>query len=289
MIRWAYRFNVCLNKTRVGNLRSVYGVKRRGRQIMMEIFAPDNLCSINLDGMPMYIHVNTASLRDYVLKSYESYTTELFRRAIKSCATVLDIGAQFGHFSLIAAKRAGNLGKVYAFEPVPANFELLKRNIQMNGYTNVIQGVPKAVGDEATTVRLFVYEDSDSHGMYCHPKAKVKEIISVDCISIDEFLRGQPVDVIKMDIEGNEPNALRGMTLTISKSHGLIMFTELAPAFLRWAGVTPEDYLRQIENLGFDMQIIDENSRCLRPVTKDFLVEDDPSWYVNLYCTKRNI
>jgi FkbM family methyltransferase len=200
--------------------------------------------------------------------------------------TVLDIGAQFGYFSLLAAKHGA--GKVYAFEPVPANFELLRRNIHLNGYTNIIHPVQRAVGAEQGLVIMFVYEGSDSHGMYRHPLASVQEKISIECITLDEFLRCEPVDIIKMDIEGNEPYALEGMRHIVTANKRLILFSELAPEFLRRAGVEPANYLAQLSSLGFNVQFIDESTRLIRPVSQSYLDNGDPGRYTNLFCVKGN-
>ncbi|MBT9169715.1 MAG: hypothetical protein DDT18_00050 [Actinobacteria bacterium] len=188
---------------------------------------------------------------------------------------------------MLAANSSGPEGRVFAFEPVPGNFEVLKRNIQVNRYTDIIYPIPKAVGVRPGMISIFLYKNSDSHGMFGHPHVAAQEVISVECVTIDEFLAERPVDVIKMDIEGNEPYALKGMAETISKNNNLILFTELAPLFLRRAGVEPKDYVLQLEQLGFDVRLIDEHSRCLKPITEDLLAEDDPSWHANLYCIKR--
>ena len=140
----------------------------------------------------------------------------------------------------------------------------------------------RAVGDRPKVVEMFVYGDSDSHSMYRHPEARVSERIGVESVTIDDFLQGRTVDVIKMDIEGNEPYALEGMTQTIARSKPLVLFAELAPAYLRRAGIEPRDYLARLEALGFSVQLIDEVSGELRPVT----VERDPSWKANLLCQK---
>jgi len=284
LLKLAYRLN---NRLNLVDIKCLSSLKRVGKWFMFRVLTSDEQLLIKIDGMPFYIHSTPASIQEYVLRPYEPYTTELFKRAVKPGAIVLDIGAQFGYYSLLAAKLVGPEGRVFAFEPAPSNFEILKRNIQVNNYTHIIYPVQKAVGNKQGKITLFLYEHSDSHGMFRHPEAAVKGAISVEAISIDEFLRGQPVDVIKMDIEGNEPFALEGMKETISRSNNLILFTEFAPFFLRRGGTKPEDYLTQLERLGFDVQLIDEHSRCLRPVTEDFFRTDDPSWYANLYCTKR--
>ena len=289
LIKLAYRLNACLNNMGVGNLWFMRSFKQKGKQLMTRRLAPDNTCLVKIDDSLMYVHTNTADFPLYAFGPYEPYTTELFKHVIKPGATVIDIGAQYGYFSLIAAKKAGSDGKVYAFEPAPTNFQLLKRNIQMNNYTNIVHPIQKAVGDKRSTLTLFVYENSDSHSMYRHPQASVKEEVSVECITIDEFLGGKSIDIIKIDIEGHEHYCLQGMEKTIAKSDSLILFAELAPAYLRRAGVESEDYLAQLRSFGFDIQVIDERSRCLKPITKAMLVkaEDNPSWHVNLYCVKR--
>jgi FkbM family methyltransferase len=283
-----YRLNRASNKIGIGKLSFVDYLKRRGRELVERSLTLDGALQIKIGGMPFYIYPDTADFHAYFDRPFEPYTVELFKRAVKQGARVLDIGAQFGYFSLVAAKQAGHGGEVYAFEPAPANFKLLKRNIALNGYANCIYPIPKAVAEKRKTVPFFVYEDSDSHAMYRHPEARVKEEVYVECVTIDEALGGQAVDVIKMDIEGNEPYALEGMRKTISNSGGLTLIAELAPAYLRRAGFEPKEYLAKLESLGFSVRAIDDRSLALRPVGPELLweAEQDPSWYANLYCTK---
>lgn len=200
---------------------------------------------------------------------------------------MLDIGAQFGYYSLLAAKLTGPDGMVFSFEPVPRNFEILIKNIEINNYNNIIYPVQKAIGNKREPVTFFLYEYSDSHGMFRHPTASVDKTITVECITVDEFLEGRRVDVIKMDIEGNEPFALEGMEKTISKNKSLTLFTELAPVFLRRAGVEPRDYINQLEDLGFKIRVIDEYGHSLKPVSEELLTTEELSGHVNLFCTKR--
>ncbi len=75
---------------------------------------------------------------------YEPLETKLVRKEVKKSDVVLDIGANIGYYTLILAKLVGKKGRVFAFEPDPTNFALLKKNISINGYKNVIL-VPKAV------------------------------------------------------------------------------------------------------------------------------------------------
>ena len=230
-------------------------------------------------GIPMFVHANTFETALY-LKSFEPYTAELFERAVRPGAVVVDIGAQFGYFSLIAARRGAT---VHAFEPEPSNLALLRRNVDHNGFGDRIRAVPKAVGARAETLDLHVYEGSDSHGIHRHPEAAVREKIRIECVTLDAYIEGRPVDVIKMDIEGHEPYALSGMERTIAASPNLILFVEFAPELLRRAGTEPGAFLDRLSALGFAVELIDEEERRLRRARAG---ESFETGYANLRCVR---
>jgi FkbM family methyltransferase len=286
IIKFVCKLDGYIDAIGLGNLKIVRGLKHRLNTFIMRMLTNGSPLLITSHGFRLYIYPTTADGRAYLLGDYEPYTTELFRQLIEPGMTVLDIGAQFGYFSLLAAKHGA--GRVYAFEPVPANFELLRRTIQINDYMNVIHPVQRAVGAEPGLVTMFVYEGSDSHSMHRHPVASVREQISIECITLDEFLEGEAVDIIKIDIEGNEPYALSGLSQMISSRSRLALITELAPEFLRRAGVEPADYLAQLASFGFEVQLIDEKTRSLKPVSQSFLDGGDPGRYANLFCVKGN-
>jgi len=269
------------------NFKPIRGFKQICKKVLFLILVPGDTIKTEIEGMSFFIRNTPASIREYIFQPFEPYTAELFKRTIKPGMTILDIGAQFGYYTLLAAKMTGSGGRVFAFEPVPSNFNVLKKNIEINNFVHIVQPIQKAVGNKREKIKIFCYEHSDSHGMYPCPTGIIKESIEVECITIDEFLKGQSADVIKMDIEGNEPYALEGMRETISRSENLVLFTEFAPAFLRWAGIKPEDYILQINKLGFEIFVIDEKSSKLKPFTDDLFVKDDPTYYTNLYCRKK--
>lgn len=294
VVRYAYRLNVALRALgfdRFPFLSSLVN-PAEAEGLVRHLLLRDQDLLINIDGQKMYISAGeTEIIHAYLLRPYEPFTSELFKRSLKPGATVLDIGAHYGYFSLIAAREVGERGKVYAFEPAPENFAYLTRNIELNGYTN-IRPINKAVGNRCTVMTLYLAERASFlHGFQPHPHSSTKASISVECVTIDEFLAGEPVDVIKMDIEGSEPYALEGMKGTLSKSKPLALFTEVNPACLARFGVKPTDFLTQLRDLGFESQLVDEENRCLRPVTKEFLREAEKSldsWgNPNLCCLKK--
>ena len=86
---------------------------------------------------------------------YDQFQTEIVKKIIKKGDIVLDVGAHIGYFTLIFAKLVGKNGKVFAFEPDPTNFDLLTKNVEINGYKNVIL-VRKAFSDKTGKTNLFL-------------------------------------------------------------------------------------------------------------------------------------
>ena len=118
--------------------------------------------TIEIHGSKMYMNPSNlpkrfrAIFRFFIINgSYESRTTEMFRKVVKKGDVVVDIGANMGYFTLLASRLVGREGKIYAFEPEPVNYGLLVKNIGINGYKNIVP-VQKAVSDRTGTTRLFI-------------------------------------------------------------------------------------------------------------------------------------
>ena len=85
---------------------------------------------------------------------------DLFCVACTTAATVFDVGANIGIYSVLAARATGPHGRVVAFEPVPANIDLLRRNLESNSVTQGVHVVEAAVGSEAGELTLFLEDHS---------------------------------------------------------------------------------------------------------------------------------
>src|SRR4030042_4007070 len=88
---------------------------------------------------------------------WEVETIRLFKQLAKEGDTVVDIGAHIGYYTLLAARIVGDTGKVYAFEPDPANHDVLVGNIKLNGFQNVVT-VRKAISDKNGQIELYLNE-----------------------------------------------------------------------------------------------------------------------------------
>jgi len=218
---------------------------------------------------------------------YEPGVTRLFQREIRPGDLVLDIGANIGYFTLLAARLAGNSGKVLAFEPDPTNFGLLSRNVADNGYKNVSPR-QEAVADKAGTLRLYLSASNRGDHRLFDP-GDSRESIEVRTVALDQALKGldRKVRFIKMDVQGAEALALAGMKGLLGSNRGLKLVTEFEPKNLELAGSDPRRFLVSLKKAGFKLWEIPE-SGPLKPAEAGSLLKrcQTPPGYVNLYCVK---
>jgi len=218
--------------------------------------------------------------------SYEEFETEIVNREIKKGDVVLDIGANIGYYTLIFASLVGEKGKVYAFEPDPTNFALLKKNVEINGYNNVVL-VPKAVSDKSGIVKLYLCEENKGdHRIY--NSGEGRNSIEVTSVRLDDYFdKNQHIDFIKMDIQGAEGLALQGMQKLLKRNDSVKIITEFWPIGLKRSGISSKTVLTFLLNLSFSLYELDENTKQLDPITMSTLMKNynaQDERYTSLFC-----
>ena len=219
---------------------------------------------------------------------YEPGTVVLLKELLKEGMTFLDLGAYRGYYTVLASKLVGEKGRVFAFEPAPENFALLKANLQGRKNVSLIQ---KAVSNKVRTGKLFLASfGSSAHRIYDADEGK--ESVDVEVTSLDEFFKDKDakIDVIKMDIEGAEMSALEGMANIIKKNENLRLITEFVPWYFQPLDSLPESFLRKLVEYGFKLYLINDDKETVEPVTIDDLMRlgQDYKDYSrrNLFCEK---
>ena len=147
--------------------------------------------------------------------------------------TVVDVGAHAGHYTLISSKRIGANGKVIAIEADPSNFEILNRNIKLNGLTNVIP-INYAVYSKQTKLKLYLPVEESGFSIYntiMINRAKIDEkFIEVNANTLDYLLQQNGIgdaNWIKIDVEGAEFEVLKGAHNILSNSKDIALLIEV--------------------------------------------------------------
>jgi FkbM family methyltransferase len=224
-----------------------------------------------------------------ILGTYEPLETGLVKKEIKKGEVVLDIGANIGYYTLIFARLVGGEGKVFAFEPDPTNFSLLKKNVELNGYKNVVL-VPKAVSNKTEKIRLYLSKNNKAdHRIYDAHDGR--QSIEIEAIRLDDYFKNYDGEIafIKMDIQGAEGGALQGMFNLLKKNNDVKIAMEFLPIGLKRFGTEPEECLKLLTASGFTLYEIAEREKKIKPVDIPKLLEiytPEEEKRTNLFCQR---
>lgn len=142
----------------------------------------------------------------------EPATADLVQRFLKPGMVMMDVGAHLGEYTLLAAEIVGKTGQVHAFEPQASLFPIVKKNIETNGFDQVIANCC-AVSDKEGEVEFAVCpEPSVSSIRKITDKSENAEIVRVPTTSLEHYWgdRGTPINLIKVDVEGAEKFVFEG-------------------------------------------------------------------------------
>ena len=249
--------------------------------IYLKIFSPKPLRTI-LNGMikiiiPEYLTIDEGKVfldQDdaevsgaLLLGAHDPFEIQTFRAAIRPGMPVIDIGANIGYYTVIAAGRTGQKGHVIAYEPVGPNFALLEKSLRQNNFSWVTP-IKEAISDKVGKQAIFLADyHSGVHSFIDNRGFGRSTEVTTDTLDGSLEKRGiTRVDIIKMDIEGFEIMALAGMKLTLAANRNLTMFLELYPQAIERLGKAPLEYLEALNDLGFKLSLIDEDRRQLVPL-----------------------
>jgi FkbM family methyltransferase len=226
-------------------------------QRLISILVPKPVL-LNLRDFKMYVRLDdwAVGLPIALKHKYEEHVTNVMRPCFKPGMVVVDIGANIGFYTLLAASRIGQAGKVIAFEPSADNCELLRRSLRKNDLNNVTIHT-NAVSD-ANRVLCFTMQESTA--VTSRPDT-AKGSFQVNALALDSFLKDEPrIDLVKIDIDGGEGLALKGMTQLLKRHHP-VLFTEFCPELLQAiSGITPQAYLDGLRNLGYEFRILSKKT-----------------------------
>jgi len=208
----------------------------------------------------------SAHIRRY--RIWEPIETAVVRALLPKGGNLIDIGANLGWYTVVGALTAGESGKVFAFEPEPANFALLVENVRLNGLGNVIP-VEAAAADLDGEAMLYLSDDNlGDHRLYASEAER--RSCPVRTVSLDTYFGAAPprIDVVKIDAQGSEAGVLAGMSKLLShpQNSSAVIVTEFWPYGLSRAGGGAVAFAAHLSGLGRTAFLIDEDRRELVPI-----------------------
>lgn len=258
--------------------RALRGVLRRvprGRYRLLNLLAPSRGRAIgrladDLGGAAFAADYEDGLSREVCFTGmYEPPITRVFLRHVPHRGVVVDAGANWGYFSLIAAAAVGRDGRVIALEPDPRQFDALGANVALNAFRQV-ETVRAAAADRAGTLTLAGYDDREANRgvsriAFASDAGAAGHRFEVTAATIDAITEGLPiVDLVKIDVEGAEDLVLAGMQRGLDGHRYRAILLELHPPLLRERGVDPEACLRRLQSAGYRGSAIDTSPDTYR-------------------------
>lgn len=207
---------------------------------ILRLFSSNGLVLRNVNGHDMYLKLADPGISrtlimhnlPYFSGRHEKEMTDVFCEEVTEGMTMVEIGANIGYYTLIAADEFGPSGTVHAIEPVPENHEILRKNLEINGYGDIATHNLAISDSEGETEMILTEEsnwgsivDPDEGNVSQHRREKMREkregSITVPTTTVDKFVSEtltDDVDVFRMDIEGAEEQAIAGMAETLQSA-----------------------------------------------------------------------
>lgn len=202
---------------------------------------------------PMYVHPESENISNMLRGRgwYSRGDLEIYNKLLAPGDTYIDIGANIGWYSIYAASIVGSGGAVLAFEPDAKNCELLRKNVVAGGFRqiHVYEKAVMGVGGEIKS--LSKSPDNFGDHAFLDPSysdPEDREMVPVETVTIDslESPLFERLSLVKIDIQGAEPDALRGMQKTVNRYRPILLL-EYSPGLIPRFGGSSFEIFAYIE------------------------------------------
>ncbi|MDZ8051111.1 MAG: FkbM family methyltransferase [Aulosira sp. ZfuVER01] len=222
------------------------------------------------DGSLFHYPINSAIGQSLFVNNFERSEVEFVQHSLQPGDIVFDIGANGGIYTVIAAKKVGANGHVYAFEPGYRELDLLRHNIAINNLNNVTI-IERAVSNKKGISQFAISDDGalNSLAETKHPYQSIKEWLNVEVTTIDDIVKElnlKKIDFIKIDVEGAEKLIFEGAKNLLNSENKLKILFESCDVTACAFDYSTKDFLFDLSKSGLFVYYINADGSIL-PVT----------------------
>jgi FkbM family methyltransferase len=212
--------------------------------------------------------------------TWESWIADRFEQTLRPGATVIEVGANVGFYTLLGASLIGPTGRYYAFEANPHIARLLGWSVDINGLRDRVTIINKAAYSDRRTIDFHVLErypgSSSIHAFSSELLEQVQDqvqVVQVEAVPLDELYADDSftVDLIKIDAEGSEPHVFRGMERLLRRSKDVKIICEFDPGMIS-AAEDPRQFVEFLQGFGFRFWRIENPTGDLSSISTDRLL-----------------
>lgn len=258
---------------RIGRNRFLAAVWR----VLYYLIRPQRPFAMRTEHYRCVVHPRRGTLTRALIRRghWEPLETRVFVSLLKPGATVVDAGANFGHYAMVAANRVGAGGAVFAFEPHGPTFALLAENAELQPCSNLY---PVRAGLGAEDGEMPIFADASNPGGHSFLDWNRRDdrgaAESVPVRTLDGFLAehapGRALDVLKIDVQGLEMDVLRGAGRTIARDRPAIL-CEVTPGVLARVAGGHRTLLSFLAGHGYEASVVETGTDDLSPMETEAL------------------
>jgi FkbM family methyltransferase len=231
-------------------------------------FTETDIDYIKLNEFQICIDKSDISISNSLIvhRHYEPHLTQFCEQHIRSGMTVVDIGANIGYYTLLAAGLVGKTGRVIAFEPNTENCRLILLSLHKNGLCNVTL-YPLGLSDQAGLAFFSTHLGSNG-GILLSAETTLlnPNCVVIPTMRLDELLAETPVNLLKLDTEGAEGLIVNGARNVIERDRPIISSEFSTEMLQRVSGISGRAYLDYFRSLGYRIFMIDRATAALNPI-----------------------
>lgn len=235
---------------------------------------------LSIPGLDESLRLQVHDSRDQVISQrlrevgiWEPFETSLLLELLQPGDVFVDVGANLGYFTILAAARVGEHGRVFAFEPDPDNFALLQANCLANGFDQRVCAVRGALADYDGHGTLYLSEDNlGDHQVF--DASGTRRSHSISLLNGGDYLDSMAtgVDLLKVDTQGSEYAVMTGLMPYLRKLEAPPqIIVELTPLSLRQAGASGRELIDCLAQLRQPFWIVDHIEHVLAATSAEEL------------------
>jgi FkbM family methyltransferase len=216
-----------------------------------------------VNGIAMDLDPLEAIQRQMIAGCYELEQTKWVRSILGPGSVFVDVGASFGWYTTLALSLVGKGGRVFAFEPSPLAYATLKRAVDGSSYHNATL-VNAAVGQRDGEITIYIPQSGPVHSPSAFGPPGEWSPLLVPVVALDTFkqiVNIPHIDLIKMDVEGSEPDVLEGMVGLLKSGRVQRVLCEFNSSWLNANRMTVDRLAARFADLGFQIERATEWSR----------------------------
>jgi FkbM family methyltransferase len=224
-----------------GKARLLHSLCSRDGELDTEVF-----------GYDMKLELGDYIQRSIYLGTFEPRESAQVRNDLKPGMTFIDVGANVGYYTLLAASLVGRRGRVLAFEPSPYAFDRLVETIKRNNLSQV-RAIQSGLSDGSGEEHLFLPDARGNHSPSMVPNGGGRPI-NVPVRRLDDWLAEHEVDqvdLMKIDVEGFEPNVIKGAAKYIQQGKVRAILCEFNKYWLEMNGCSLPQLYDLLTSSGF--------------------------------------